>query len=311
MRWTFPLDRLRGLDLGGLRDLILVAGMGRSGTTIAADVINDDGSHRVLFEPFFPGRVPEADGFAYIQYLRPDQDDPVLEERAKRILSGRVHNAWVDRGRGRWIHRRRIVKDIRCNLMLGWLRRVAGGPPLVLTIRHPLQVAASWSALGWGKEVTGPTSDFDVISSQEALLEDFPVVREALEAIDADSFLDRIVFQWAVFLRVPCEQLRATGAYALFYENLLTEPDAEIERLFRFLGKPYDADGMRRTLKRSSSTNFLDRDFRRDRCRLLDGWTQAFSRAEIRRANDILSVFGLDCVYDERGRPTGASPLGA
>lgn len=218
--------------------------------------------------------MPQAEGFAYIQYLRPDAVEPALEARARRILAG-----------------------------------LAGGAPVVLTLRHPLQVAASWAALDWGRERSGPTSDFEVITGQQALLDDFPVLREALEAIDRERFLDRVVFQWAAFLLVPRAQLGAAGAHVLLYENLLLDPDRELEALFRYLGTPCDPDAIRRVLARASGTNFQQRDPGKDRARLLDGWRDTFSPEEIERANGILARLGLADLYDDRGRPTGLSPL--
>lgn len=35
----------------------------------------------------------------------------------------------------------------------------------------------------------------------------------------------------------------------------------------------------------------------------MNGWQQAFSKDEIRRANDILVQFGLDELYDAEGLP--------
>ena len=57
-------------DLGTLNDTIIVAGMGRSGTTWGVNIINHDNSYRVLFEPFSPASVVEAEEFEYVQYIR-------------------------------------------------------------------------------------------------------------------------------------------------------------------------------------------------------------------------------------------------
>jgi hypothetical protein len=169
------------IDVGRPEDVILVAGMGRSGTTWAANVINHDHTHRVLFEPFFPARVSDARGFQYIQYLHPLSRDTLLTKKARRILSGKARNVWIDKENRGLFYRRRIVKDIRCTLMLGWLRMIAGTPPIVLVVRHPLQVALSWMKLGWGSEALGNKTDFDHIVAQAELLRDYPVIAEALK----------------------------------------------------------------------------------------------------------------------------------
>ena len=66
------------LDFGEPDISIILAGMGRSGTTWAGNIINYDQSYRILFEPFLPARVKEAKGFEYLQYLNPDCDNVTL-----------------------------------------------------------------------------------------------------------------------------------------------------------------------------------------------------------------------------------------
>ena len=129
-----------------------LSGMGRSGTTWAAEVINCDGKYRIVFEPFNPHHVDEARSFEYIQYLSGENRNIALMTSARGILNGRVSNRWVDRESRPGVFRRRIIKDIRSNLMLAWLGAIAPRMPIVLLIRHPLSVALSWLKLGWGTE---------------------------------------------------------------------------------------------------------------------------------------------------------------
>jgi len=291
------------LDRGKPDDAILLIGMGRSGTTWAADIINYDRSCRVLFEPFFPALVPEARGFKYIQYMRPTDDDPILAAAAARILAGRTRSRWVDKENKSILYRRRIIKDIRCNLMAGWLQAVAPRVPIVLVIRHPLQVAASWRKLEWGREALGQRSDFAIITSQHRLLEDFPVIGTIAGQINPDDFIDNVMFLWGVFHLVPFRHLRHNEYYRLFYEHLLTRPEDECAKLFTYLGKPYDWDQVRETLGRESTTNFRNRDLAQDKNSLLDGWKKEFSETEIARAHEILALFGLDGMYGADGMP--------
>lgn len=114
------------------------------------------------------------------------------------------------------------------------------------------------------------------------------------------------MFEWCVLHFIPSRHLDSRQAYALFYEYLLADPENEVERLFHYLGKSFDLDRIRKAMKKSSSTNFLDRDYRKDRQNLLSGWKEEFSSEQVERANEMLSIFGLDYLYDESGNPTGA-----
>jgi Sulfotransferase family len=303
------LRRARGafrrplFDLGGQHDVILVAGMGRSGTTWLASLINCDDSYRILFEPFHPEQVEAARKFQIMQYMRPETDDSELEGAARAIMRGDVRGEWIDRDNRRMFYRRRIVKDIRCNLMLGWLRKIAGDAPVVLTLRHPLQIALSWTRLGWGRYESIGQDDLEIILSQQAVHHDFPLIDEVLSRTQPRSFAERVVFHWCVYYLVPLHHLRSGEAHVTFYEGLILNPDHEVQELMRYLGKSIDAVGVSSALSAPSSTNFLERNFALDRQALVSGWRQAFSKDEIRRANDILVQFGLDEFYDAEGLP--------
>jgi hypothetical protein len=295
------------LDMGKADDLLIVAGMGRSGTTWVSDIINYDNRYRVVFEPFSPTRVPEAQAFDFLPYLRPDCDDATLTTQARRILAGQVHNNWVNRDNRGLFYRARIVKEIRGNLMLGWLRRLAHHPPLVLVVRHPLQVAASWVRLGW---VSEPDQRLiDLLAAKPTLLQDFPVIRDVWQQIDPADFIECIVFQWCVCHLVPANQLKRDEGYVLYYENLLTHLHQEMVGLFQYLKRPLNQQRLQESVSNPSSTNFLKRDFHQDRPHLLSSWQELFSGDQIARANAMLATFGLDHLYDKNGYPTGAQLL--
>lgn len=292
-------------DLGQSDVSIILAGMARSGTTWAGNIINYDNSYRVLFEPFFPAKVKEVKDFEYIQYLNPDADNKIFINQAKLILSGKIRNKWIDRDNRRLIYRHRMLKDIRCNLMLGWLKKVANNPAIVLMVRHPLQVVSSWKKLGWGEEALGDRSDFNIITSQESLLKDFPIISEVMKQIDQQDFIEKIVFEWCVFHLIPSEQLKKDDAYTLYYENLLSDIDNEVVKLFRYLDRPLDKKKLKNRVVKESSTNFQYRDFSKEKSSLINSWKNEFSIKQIQRANYILESFGLDNIYDKDGYPAG------
>jgi hypothetical protein len=222
--------------------VLFIAGMGRSGTTWVAHIVNYDQSYRDIFEPFLPAEVPAAQTFGYHEYRRSGDNDSEKEEAARRILSGRVGCPWTDKFNRRRFARRRIVKDIRCNLMLGWLRRVCPGMPIVLVVRHPLGVIRSWSKLGWGTAVGGGT-DVDHILPQERLLDDFPKIEELSKAIDRSNAFESTAFLWCVLHMVPLAQLQDSRALVVRYEDLLSDPSPGSLRSSNTSGGPMTNDG--------------------------------------------------------------------
>lgn len=291
------------MDRGRLNDSILLAGMGRSGTTWVADLINYDNSYRVLFEPFFPAKVSAAKNFEYIQYLNSNYKNSILTKKAQKILAGRVRNYWVNKNNSGIIYHKRIIKDIRTNLMLGWLKSQDLNIPIILVIRHPLQVVSSWLKLGWGKEALGNRFDFDIIFSQQSLLDDFPVITEVLNKFKPQSMFEKLVFQWCVFYYVPLQQLKTGDAFLLFYENILTQPLIEIAKMFQYIGRTFNRQDVEAILPKSSCTNYLNRDFIKDQSLLLNSWNSEFSHQQIQWTINVLKAFGLDSLYDQNGLP--------
>ncbi|MGH9160600.1 MAG: sulfotransferase, partial [Vicinamibacteraceae bacterium] len=202
---------------------VFIAGMGRSGTTWVSNIVNYDQGYRDIFEPFLPAEVPEARAFGYHEYRRAGDKVPEKEEVARRILAGRVSCAWTDKFNPRRFAQRRIVKDIRCNLMLGWLRRLRPGMPMIFVLRHPLGIIRSWAKLGWGTSIGGGT-DVDHIMAQQHLLEDFPKIEELSRAIDRTNTFESTAFVWCVLHMVPLAQLDESKALMVRYEDLLGDP---------------------------------------------------------------------------------------
>ena len=306
-----PLARAAGrllspvhLDLGkDHRDSIFIAGSGRGGTSWLAEAVSAAGNYRYVFEPFHPGRVRAARPFGYRRYLRPADRRPYLLEPADRrpyllepagrILGGRVRGLWTDRFQRGFVHRRRLIKEIRANLFLAWLARNFPGMPVVFVLRHPCAVAHSKTRLGW-------RSRLEEFLEQPDLVEDFLApVADRMRA--ARSEFERHVFAWCIENLVPLAQLRRSQAHLVFYERLCESPEDELAQLFGYL----DSGGMDRALRSLRKPSSLSRAG----SEILSGgnpargWVREVSEAEIKRATQILALFGLDGIYGESPEP--------
>jgi hypothetical protein len=200
-------------------------------------------------------------------------------------LDGPVHRKFVAR--------RRLIKDIRANLLLGWMRENFPGMPIVLLLRHPCAVAASRLALGW-------RDNLSETMEREELVEDFlgPV---APEIRAARGTFERHIFLWCIENYVPLKQFGPGEIHLAFYDNFVVHPEDEIRRLFTFLGE--DLDGrVYRVLRRPSP---LIREGERPS---VDAWRRSVTDSQLERAVEILGLFGLDRVYGEGTMPV---PSGA
>jgi|SRR5579864_1804529 len=270
-----------------LRATVLVAGTGRSGTAWAANITNYDNGARYMFEPFNPYKVSICANFRYRQYLRPQTTDPRYVEPARAILTGRVKNDWIDQFNRRVFSNRRVIKEIRANLMLRWIKTQFPEVRLVLMLRHPCADANSRLHLGW-------QSHLDELLAQPELVQDFlSPFEDAIRS--ASTEFEKHVFLWCIENFVALRQLQPDDAHLVFYENLCEHPKREIERLFSFLGQPVEPAVFRRLAQPSELSREESAIVRGDS--LIDSWRHQVSPDASKRAIEILALFGLDGLY--------------
>lgn len=283
-----------------LRGSVFLAGVGRSGTTWVSEIINYNDEYRYIFEPFHPHRVRAVQDFAYHQYLRPSNRDPRFLQPAGAILSGRIRNKWTDTYNRKIFSKKRLIKDIRANLMLKWLHDNYPEVPIVLMFRHPCAVANSWIKLGWERESLGTRTNIETCLSQPELVEDF--LEPYLDHLDRarDSF-ERNVFFWCIQNYVPLKQFHYGEIHLAFYEHFCDKPRDEISRLFHFLNKPFDEKvfaNLSRPSYLSSRTSAI-----RTGDDLIESWRKQVSPGQIQRALEILKIFKLDRIYSQETMP--------
>lgn len=286
-----PRRLLGGLYLDTARGdhtkTVFLAGSGRSGTTWLSGLVNHGASYRQIFEPFHPGKVEDFRAFGSKQYLRPGDRRGEFLRPAQKALEGKLRNGWTDRG-GAYLARRRLVKDIRANLLLGWLAENFPGMPIVLLMRHPCAVVSSRLALGW-------RDNLDETMGQGDLVQDHLLPFEERIRAARDPF-ERHLFLWCIDNYVPLRQFPPGAIHVCFYEDLLLDPEPNLRRLFAFVGQDFDGAVLGK-VRLSSPTS------RRGSERpSADGWRARVSREQSEVAREVLGLFGLDRIY-------GAEPL--
>lgn len=297
--WPERLTRLRRRAIRQVfRDVApapsaFVAGSGRSGTTWVEDLINHRGDHRIVFEPFWAERVPLCRSFRDRQYLRPENNSPQFLNPARTIFAGDFRNEWTDPFSDRLIYRKRLVKDIRANLFLRWLHVHFPALPIVLVLRHPCAVAVSQIKYGWEWHLG------DLLEQPE-LVEDFlaPFVEVIRGA--RDDF-ERAIILWCVENLVALRQSQPGDFLLIFYEEVIREPQREMERLFAFLGQSvtpevFEKFGRPSELSRKDSAIKTGAD-------MISSWRKHVSPAQMQRAGELLATFGLSDIYGEDPLP--------
>jgi hypothetical protein len=280
------IDRGRGPE-----DTILLAGRNRSGTTWIAQALNQDRSLRYIYEPFHPNRT----SFMPRLYLRPRDRDPRYVDPARAILSGHSRSLWADRYNRATMPRRRLVKEIRRNLLLPWLSDAFPGMPIVLLLRHPCAVADSERRLA-----DHLTFDFSRFLDQDALMEDYlePFRTQMLEAT---SDWEKSIVLWCIENYVPLAGLPSGRAHIALYEDFCTDPEREVRRLYEYTALPFSGTALE-ALSRPSTAVRTDSAIMRGQDPAA-AWRRNVSDDEVATAMRIVESFGFDRMYGPEPLP--------
>ena len=287
---------------------VFLAGGARSGTTWLSELINCDNAYRYVFEPF--GKK-QLGAWWYGTYVRPDDADPQLRALAAEVFSGRFHDPWIDQFNKRLVADRRLVKEVRANLWVAWLRAQFPQVPVIFLLRHP--VPTVWSRFKryfeakdrstFDPDPEKRTEEYlDYLLGQAALVADhLGPMRDAIA--QARTVWDQRLFVWCVQNYVPLRQLRRGDAHIVFYENVCMDPVGEMHRLFAFLGRDLDTRALDRVWKPSAMARERTMP---DPKTLVEGWRRRVPPADVRRAGEILALFGLDAIYTDDPMPDAA-----
>jgi len=278
------------------RNTIVVAGSGRSGTTWLAQIINVNNDFRLVFEPFHSQKVKEWEGFNSRQYIRENDDDPKIHSSVEKILGGDLRNSWADGYNRKFLCKKRIVKEIRANLMLKYIQKNFPESPILFLVRHPCAVALSRMRLGWDRWDT----DLAMFLSQEPLMEDYLGDFKGTLKNCSTPFEKEICF-WAVENYVPLRQFSPGEILFVSYERLVMEPEKEFDRIFTYLSIEHD-ESVWKSVHRNTRTTWRKKPIV-DREERVAEWKKELKDEEIGTALEILGRFGLDTIYDESTMP--------
>jgi hypothetical protein len=266
---------------------LFLAGTARSGTTWLSDLINFRNDYRYVFEPFHGERVPETRSFGFRTYLRPDAEAPELTSITREILCGRIRNPWTERFNRRLIARQRLIKEVRANLFLKWLREKFPELKIVFVLRHPCAVAQSHSTKNYGDSL-------EALLQQRELVSDFLAPHRDFLA-NLEGCFERAVALWCIETLVPLSQLAPGDVHLMFYEDLLQDAEGTLRRLFNYLGRPFDP-AIERVLTRPSATSTRESAVTEGRDPLT-AWQGRVSDEQVKAALAMLDRFGLGGIY--------------
>ncbi|MEN8375206.1 MAG: sulfotransferase [Gemmatimonadota bacterium] len=282
--------RLLHRDRGGDPErAVAIFGSGRGGTTWLGSLIASGLGARIVFEPFHPSCVPRGSRFGLHPYRRPDEPDDELLDFCQRAFGGLINTTWVNRQPTVLRPDGRVVKCVRANLLVGWLREWLPEVPKVMIVRHPAAVVLSRMEAGWKSSM-----DFEALLADEHLVEDH--LREQADwarALATDE--ERHAFAWAVHHLVPLARGLGDGIELVFYEDLVRTPDDELRRIFRGIGRA-PSGSERNQVSTPSFTSHGDSAVVAGSDKL-HRWESRLGATQVRRILDVVERFQLDWLY--------------
>jgi hypothetical protein len=296
------------MNEGAMQNTLILAGSGRSGTTWLGNILGANPNVQVIFEPFDSRRVPQAAVLPLRPYARPDGSYPSWELFVRQALLGKVQNEWTTQQGRRWWTTKRLVKEIRANLMLGWLSE-RFRPRIVFVTRHPCAVVLSRLKLEWDTHL-------DVFLSQPQLVADYlepylPLIRE----IDGrqngrQATIQKHAVMWCVENLVPMRQSPHYDWFFCAYEQMYVDPEAEAMRVLRQVGLRHSWF-TRRAMYQISNVTRPDSALVGARNPLTD-WQQQMTAEDIDTVLELVQAFdirlyGADAMPDLSAWPVGTA----
>ena len=270
--------------MNGKKTHIVVAGSGRSGAVGLGNIIAGDDC-RTLFEPFDQREVPELVGLGLRPYFRPMSAYQQWKEPIKRILAGQLRNDWIDKDLSLFDVTKDtgkvVIKEIRANGILGWLDQNFQCQ-IVYLLRHPCAVIASRMKLGWETHI-------DMLLNQHELMEDYLTPFEDVIR-SASTNAQKHAVMWCAENLIPLSQMNDHAWELCWYERLLTEPEAECQRLVDLFGLDFSES------RRSAMFEFCHKPSTGER-RQVARWKQTLSVQDQDEIQAIVHAFGIN-LYD-------------
>lgn len=266
---------------------ILVAGEHRSGTTWLGEMLSKYFHYRFMFEPFHPDEFPEYEEFVY-RYIPPDLNNKQYYEKFSKIFRGNIKSEWVDRDNRFFVSKGRVIKFIRINLMLGWIRENFPELPIVFIIRHPCAVVSSRLMVNWDP------FEFDLILEQEDLINKF--LGSYLDFLEKPKTkLEKLVCLWCIENMVPLKMMSDKKWHVVAYENLVINLEKEFKKIVEYIEpdlkfNPSKVENEKSILTTDGSALLND-------IPLLEVWKHRLNSEQIKKILEIVKIFSMDSLY--------------
>ena len=216
-------------------DNIMIFSDPRGGSTWLLELLLQIPYTTTLWEPFHVnnGIVPASLNLGWRPFVAEFEVRKDIYNLFTKLLTGRLINEWVNYGttiQQSFYTKQFIIKNVRLNSMLPWLTKNFNfkHKPIYL-LRHPMAVALS-QLKAFKKE-----EKFEPYPVPKVVRDDVYSQRE-LYLSTLTTKLEQQIAEWCLHNVDTIKHARAMKDWHLvYYENLLIEPEKELESIFSAL----------------------------------------------------------------------------
>jgi len=274
---------------------IVLAGVGRGGTTWVSEILNFNNSFRYIFEPLKGDEVQLFKNFSGRKYIPRDCNDKTVVKAIDKLVKGEIRSYWTDHYNKKLITNKRLIKVIRGNLTLHYIKNKYPEIPIVLLLRHPFDTASSHNQRGWN-------INFDQhFFHQQRLVDDY--FKEYIDyCYSLETIFEKQVAMWCLENYIPLKQFKKDEIHIALYEHLICNPEEEIKQMFSFCKINYDEKVLQKikTPSRIVGRN-ASLEWGKD---LIYKWKDKLSEEQVIKGFSILERFGLDKIYLDKKLPS-------
>lgn len=269
---------------------VFLLSSGRSGSTWLSAMLQSIPSTRTIFEPFHAMRGYESLAPYRYRYLHPDEECDILCETLSGVLSGKLRSDWSDQFNPLRpvTFRRRLVKEVRINLLAPWLTRTFPDARYLFLVRHPVPLAMSQLKGGW--ELSSRR-----LYEQAELAEQYDLRRFAEFRWPTKGFESLVLF-WAIENLVALHCARKSGSLLIRYEDLVLRPKESIETVRKHIR----ADFPERVWRTFSEVSWSSRRTVAELtpAEKVNRWQQTATKSQVDFVGRILESCELGSLYD-------------
>lgn len=278
------------------RKHILVTGIQRSGTTFTSRILAQSNELLYLPEPFNPdyGIVGVKDHYSYInsneglditvqllkdfftfrsKYKKNYSRDNFLKKTIKSIFGPKAQVRYTINNLFRKNNSRFLIKDPDAALLSEYMFLNHHCQILIL-VRHPGAVLASYKRLGWG-------FDFDSFLTKKRLMKDYLSEFESLYKKPNKSLVEQVGLLWTSIYKVlRTYSVRHKNWLTILHEDLCLNPLAIFNDVFRWAEIPLTNNIKQKIVMQTNERNPIKarenklHDFSRDSLNLASYWKE-------------------------------------